>query len=51
MEYHEIANIFPMMTDAEFEQLKDDIVLNGQLDPYSIGELQRFNAVAAQSDF
>lgn len=38
MEYHEIANIFPMMTDAEFEQLKDDIVLNGQLDPVILYE-------------
>jgi len=38
MEYHEIANIFPMMTDAEFEQLKDDIVLNGQLDPVVLYE-------------
>ena len=38
MEYHEIANIFPMMTDAELEQLKDDIVINGQLDPVILYE-------------
>lgn len=33
MEYHEIADIFPMMADPEFEQLKADIVTNGQLEP------------------
>jgi len=38
MEYHEIANIFPMMTNAEYEQLKADIVLNGQLDPVVLYE-------------
>lgn len=38
MEYHEIANIFPMMTDADLEQLKDDIVINGQLDPVTLYE-------------
>lgn len=38
MEYHEIANIFPMMTNAEYEHLKADIVLNGQLDPVVLYE-------------
>jgi len=33
MEFHEIANIFPMMAEAEFEQLKADIAINGLLEP------------------
>lgn len=33
MEFHEIANIFPMMAEAEFEQLKSDIAINGLLEP------------------
>jgi len=30
---HEVANIFPMMTDEEFESLKADIEANGLLEP------------------
>jgi len=33
MEFHEIANIFPMMTPAEYDQLKADILANGLLEP------------------
>lgn len=38
MEYHEIANIFPMMAGAEYEQLLADIMENGQLDPVVLYE-------------
>jgi len=38
MEYHEIANIFPMMVGAEYEQLLADIMENGQLDPVVLYE-------------
>ena len=37
-EYHEIANIFPMMQDDEYERLKDDIAINGQLEPVVLYE-------------
>ena len=37
-EYHEIANIFPMMQDDEYERLKDDIAINGQLEPIVLYE-------------
>lgn len=33
MEFHEIANIFPMMGESEFDQLKADIAINGLLEP------------------
>lgn len=33
MEFHEVANIFPMMTDAEFKELVIDIKENGLIMP------------------
>ena len=33
MEFHEVANLFPMMTPDEFAGLKEDIDRNGQIDP------------------
>lgn len=33
LEYHPVANIFPMMRDDEFDALKRDISENGQLEP------------------
>jgi len=33
MEFHEVANLFPMMTPDEFAGLKEDISRNGQIDP------------------
>jgi phage N-6-adenine-methyltransferase len=33
MEFHEVANIFPMMSAEEFESLKADIKYNGLLEP------------------
>ena len=33
MQFHEVANIFPMMTADEFEALCKDIAENGQLEP------------------
>src|SRR5437764_806061 len=33
MEFHEVANIFPMMADEEFTALVADIKTNGQLTP------------------
>ena len=38
MEFHEVANLFPMMTPEEFAALKDDIALNGQIEPVWIYE-------------
>lgn len=32
-EFHEVANIFPMMTDSEYDGLVEDIKKNGQIDP------------------
>ena len=32
IEFHEVANIFPMMSATEFEQLKTDIQYNGLLE-------------------
>ncbi len=36
MEFHAIANIFPMMSTAEYDQLKADISANGLLEPIVI---------------
>lgn len=33
MEFHPIANLFPMMTGEEYEKLKADIAENGQIEP------------------
>lgn len=33
MEFHEVANIFPMMSDEEFQALVADIKANGQIEP------------------
>jgi len=33
MEFHEIAAIFPLMAEAEFDQLKADIAQNGLIEP------------------
>ena len=33
MEFHPLANIFPLMTERELSRLADDIAVNGQLDP------------------
>jgi len=33
MQFHEVANIFPMMTAEEFDELKRDIQANGQMMP------------------
>lgn len=33
LEYHSVANIFPMMTEAEFSSLKQDISVNGLREP------------------
>lgn len=33
MQFHDVANIFPMMSDDEFNELKRDIQANGQLMP------------------
>ncbi len=32
-QYHEVANIFPLMQGEEYEGLKDDIAANGLLEP------------------
>jgi len=37
-EFHKVANIFPMMTDTEFGELKKSISQNGQRDPIIIYE-------------
>ncbi len=37
-EYHDIANIFPMMKGEEYERLKEDIAINGQIDPVILYE-------------
>jgi len=50
MEFHEVANIFPMMQADEFAALVDDIQRNGQLEPIWIHDGQiidgrnRYNA-------
>lgn len=33
MQFHEVANIFPLMGDEEYAALRDDIAKNGQLQP------------------
>ena len=33
MDFHEIANIFPLMNERDFEAFKADIASNGQLEP------------------
>ena len=33
MEFHEVANIFPMMGEEEYEKLKSDIAIHGQREP------------------
>jgi N6-adenosine-specific RNA methylase IME4 len=33
MEFHEVANIFPMMSDAELQELANDIKTHGLLEP------------------
>lgn len=33
MEVHEVANLFPMMSDEEFDELVEDIKKNGQIEP------------------
>lgn len=33
LEFHPAANLFPMLTGDEYEQLKSDIAANGQLEP------------------
>jgi len=39
MEFHEIANIFPMMTGNDSKELKEDIAENGLREPiYIYGE-------------
>ena len=38
MEFHEVANIFPLLTGNEFEALRDDIKTNGLLEPIVIHE-------------
>ncbi len=32
IDFHEITNIFPMMTDEEIDKLADDIHRNGQFE-------------------
>lgn len=38
MKPHEYANIFPMMTDAEYAELKSDIAAHGQIEPIYLFE-------------
>jgi len=38
MEYHEIANIFPMMSEEEYKALLEDMRQNGQLEPIIVYE-------------
>src|SRR5262245_52911700 len=38
MEFHEVADIFPMMGKEEFEALKTDIKANGQREPIWLHE-------------
>lgn len=33
LEFHSVANIFPMMTEAEFSSLKQDVTVNGLREP------------------
>lgn len=32
-EFHEVENLFPMMTPEEFSELKNDIAANGLIEP------------------
>ena len=53
MNFHPVANIFPMMSAEEFEALKADIQANGQLEPIWLHDNQivdgrnRYNACVA----
>jgi len=38
MEFHPLANIFPLMPDRELERLTDDIAAHGQLEPIHVYE-------------
>ena len=38
MEFHEVANIFPLLTGKEYEALRDDIKTNGLLEPIILHE-------------
>jgi hypothetical protein len=38
MEFHPLANIFPLMCDRELEKLTDDIAANGQLEAIHVYE-------------
>ena len=40
MQYHKFANLFPLIEGDEFEQLKQDIQKNGQLEPVWLYEGQ-----------
>ncbi len=42
MEFHEIANIFPLMEGSEFEDLVSDIKSNGLIDPVWLYEGKYF---------
>jgi hypothetical protein len=33
MKFHPVSNIFPMMSESEFQELKDDIAKNGLIEP------------------
>ena len=40
MKFHELADIFPLMSGSEFEQLKQDIAENGVIEPLVMFESQ-----------
>jgi ParB-like chromosome segregation protein Spo0J len=33
MKFHAVADIFPMMSPSEFKELKEDIAINGLIEP------------------
>ncbi len=43
MEFHEVCNLFPKMTDEEFRELSFDIAKNGVLEPIWVlaGQINR----------